>query len=202
MQKVNNNKLQELQRELSFYDFDKLDTKNNKELIIKFSSEIDKVTYNDLGFGGSVNNYNFKKELFYKIIHFITEKFDDNSCIIIKYDESWVVNKKKSKKLYGYIKENNIKNKCTKAIIIEKDFQIIKLFIESILKYNSFVKFIFKDSKIIVIPTDHMDIFIEYEDDSIIEKIKAEVIKCNNSEYVDELNIKQIFELDTINKNY
>ena len=46
------------------------------------------------------------------------------------------------------------------------------LFFNSIIKYNSFLNIVLPNNKIIITPTDHMDIFIEAEN---IIKVKADL---------------------------
>ena len=196
MKKINNTQIQELQEQLIFYDINNLCTKSNKELIVKFSKEVDEVTYSDLALSGNIDNYNLKRYLVTNIINSIAKVFSDEMCIIIKYNKNWVVNKKKSKKLYRFLNKNNIKDRFTKAIVIDKNAEIVDMLIESVLKYNSFIQFVFKKSQVSIIPTDHMDIFVKYENDSIIEKIKHEVIQYNNSEYRDRLNVTKIFDVE------
>lgn len=60
------------------------------------------------------------------------------------------MNNKKSKRLYRILKQKNIKNKNTKALLIEKKSEELDLFILSVLKYKSFIQFLLKDEQIVI----------------------------------------------------
>ena len=89
----------------------------------------------------------------------ILDKVSDKNCIIIKYSDKWVVNKTKTPELGMLLDNYLITNNWKGALLVDKDDRILELFLESVFKYDSFMQILLKDSKIIISPSDHMDIF-------------------------------------------
>ena len=89
----------------------------------------------------------------------IIKYYNCESIIVAKYESNWIINKDKSLELTALFKSNRLRTNFSGAIRVS-DMKIIKDFIYSNLKYNSFTHFILLENKIIITPTDHLDIFI------------------------------------------
>lgn len=63
------------------------------------------------------------------------------------------------------------------------------MFVESVLKYNSFIEIVFQNTQLIISPTDHMDIFIHSNNIVAFKNIVSSNVKefCDILTY--ELNI-------------
>ena len=166
-------------KQFNFYDFDNLYSINNKDIKIQFSKYIENVTYNDLSFCGNRKIFEQKGKMILALVKCILTQIRDDYCVLTKYHNCWIVNKRKSAQLYRVLKENNVKIKASKALMVHKNDSEMELFLKAILKYNSFIQFLFSYEKIVMTITDHMDIFISSENDGFIQVVQDEVIKFN-----------------------
>lgn len=162
MEKISYSKLEEIKNELTFYDFDNLNS-IGCQIIIQFKDDVIITRYGDLEFGGSIQEFESQTLMLANFIMEIIKYFDSNSVIAAKYESSWIKNKNESQRLTRLFKDNNIRTNFSGALKIT-DIEIIKDFIYSNFKYNSFTYFIFSENKIILIPSDHLDIFIASDD--------------------------------------
>ena len=105
--------------------------------------------------------------------------FSDSSILLRKYSSEWIKKKKISNELYQLLKRHKIKNKCDTLIVVN-NLEIIRLFAQAILRYNSFVQFLFPTEIVIVSVTDHMDIFVSAKNNSVLQKVHSAVAKLND----------------------
>lgn len=200
MKKLNEKEINNLSRNFSFYNFENLYGTTSKEVKIEFDEYCNNITFNDLNYNDL--NYNANREVCTKkgkilsdLVRLILSKCIDNSCVVIKYNECWVMNNKKSKALYRILKQNNIKNKNTKALLIEKKSEELDLFILSVLKYNSFIQFLLKDEQIVITITDHMDIFVCFINDNFFIILQDCIKKINTDYYKNQDFYTGLFKL-------
>ena len=175
MKKVNANELISIEESLSSYDFEALSPKQQKSLLVRFKSEVSPVTYSDLQFGGSEEDYKNKEKILLKFIKELYDVLGENYCIVRKYNEKWVVNKDLSPELVTIMTEYSVTNKFNGGILVEKEEALVDLFIQSVLKYNSFVQFIFQADEIIISPTDHLDVFVNSKNLELLEDKVSEI---------------------------
>ena len=161
MHKVSSKQMNNIKKKIKFYNFDELCSEDNTKLIVKFHNYIDTVTYSDLMLNNGCEMYEFKKKILIEFIKKIINKVSEDNCIIVKYNEKWVVNKEEAPELANILANNSVTNKLKGGLLVNKNDKIVELFIESVFKYNSFIQIVFKDSKLIISPSDHMDIFFQ-----------------------------------------
>lgn len=181
-----------------FYDFDQFQSTVNHDVIIEFNKLYDNITYNDLNYGDN-REIRLRKESILKSLFFlIVNKCKETSCIIRKYNECWVANNRESKKLQKLLRENNVKNRNTDAILTEKNTKEVDLFISSCLKYNSFVQFLLKEEKMVMTITDHMDLFISFESKDSFVMIKECIQQINNRYYTNDQIFEELIGMRTV----
>lgn len=98
--------------------------------------------------------------------------------MIRNYGTDWIVDKELSLELYEQFNEQGILNNSKQLLSIKKDDRLISLLLDSIFQYNSFVQFIFKESGVIVSPSDHLDLFIS---GSKLLEVKDVLNNCLNN---------------------
>lgn len=162
------------------FDFAEWDIRDGKECIVMFSDEIDTVIFND--FNKDKDEVYRKKEGYIKdLIERIFNCIDSNECLVIKDNEKWITNREECKMLDRVLKENDISDTENCGIYVPKDSPMIPLFVEATLRYFAFVSFVFEKEKVIIAPSDHMDLFIFYERQDIYSTIK-ECVKLYNQD--------------------
>ncbi len=97
-----------------------------------------------------------------------------NSEKVVTYSELHLGKSKKTCSLYRSLKKNRIKNKFGGGIQLSCNDKLLFSFLDSNLKYNSFFNILLPDSRIVITPTDHMDIFFDAEN---VEEVKADLKK-------------------------
>ncbi len=132
---------------MKFYDFNELTSRDNSKIVVKFHDFIDS------------EMFEYKMKILIEFIRKILNKVSEENCIIIKYNEIWVVNKAEAPELVNILNNNLVNNKLKGGLYVDKDDIIIELFIESVFKYNSFIQIVFKDSKLI---NRHLTIWIYF----------------------------------------
>lgn len=194
MIKYNNQEFTRFFSDLNFYDFQHFCSINGSDVKIEFSNCLECFTYNDLNHDSNREVFERKERMILELINSIFNLTKDENCLIKKYSESWIVNKKKSIRLYQILRNNNVKNKRTAAILVDKNNYEIELFVKSVLKYNSFVQFIFLEDKMVISVTDHMDIFISFTNKKFMLILQDSLEKFN-SKYNKSKKICSIFNM-------
>lgn len=172
MEKIKNDQLKNVIDKICFYDFE--NSICNRDVIhIQLSNEKNDIIYSNIIFEKERKIFEDKKRKIILLVDNIIKEMKDEKCIIIKYNDKWICNKKITKKLYRELKKNNIKIKETKAIMINlyEEKYYLMMFVEACLKYNSFVDFVFLNDEVVFSVTDHMDVFIYTSNDNFIKKI-------------------------------
>lgn len=178
MKIIKDNKFTLLLDEFTFYDFEEFVSRNNYDIKIQFKDEISSIVYGDLSFDDNWNLYEKKENMIVELVDLIINRLEEN-CIATKYNNRWVVDRKKSNRLFKMLKNNHVKMIATRGLLLQNDTEEMSLFIKSILKYNSFVQFLLKDTKLVMTVTDHMDIFLSGENDNFIKTIENIVMHYN-----------------------
>lgn len=165
MRIINQQEISRLKNELDFYNFKQFETNNKSKIVVKFNNDFDPITYSDMVlYEEKKEVFENKKNILIKFIDAILKYIENDKCFLLKYNEKWVVTRSKSNELSYYLKDNHIRNNQNCGIEINKDDKLLTLFLDSVFKYNSFIQIIFKTPKIIITPTDHMDVFFDAPD--------------------------------------
>lgn len=180
---LGNTQIKKIKNNMKFFDFNELNSYDNSNIVIKFNKKIENITYSDILFGHDEKIFDFKKETLIEFTKKVIENVLEQECIILKYNEKWIVNKEKSYELFKVLDNFAIKNTFNGGILVDKNSEIVSLFIESVLKYNSFIELIFVDLKLIISPTDHMDIFF-HSDNLVVFKELIESTICEWKENI------------------
>lgn len=178
MEKVSAEELKSIEEFLGFYNFEELSPKHQRQLIVKFNSETSPVIYSDLQFGGNKEEYENNEIIILKFLEKLFKLFREDYCVVRRYNEKWVVQEDMLPELSTALTRCSISNTFDGGILLKKDEILVESFISSVLRYNSFVEFIFITDEIIVSPTDHMDVFIASKDvddleGKILDRISA-----------------------------
>lgn len=158
----------------SFYDFSEQSSIENSSIVVEFNSE-KVVTYSELHLGKSKKTFLSQRDRIINLLNQFLQLKKEEYCILSKYnDDKWLMNKKKTCSLYRSLKKNRIKNKFGGGIQLSCNDKLLFSFLDSNLKYNSFFNILLPDSRIVITPTDHMDIFFDAEN---VEEVKADLKK-------------------------
>ena len=168
MKKINKKGIKE---NFLFYDFENQKKTGGFQTIIEFINKDSIVTYSDLQFGRKTEDFIFQKNLLINFIVDFIKIIGDNSLILFKYEYRWLNDLNKFPVIHNLLLENNMNNDYSGGIEISVDDECLICFLESILMYNSFINIILPFSKVIITPTDHMDIFINYDENKISDVI-------------------------------
>ena len=150
----------ELSKSMPFYEYNNCRTINGYTIHIKFNEDDEVVTYSDIKYGKDKNIFEYQKQLLLKFSQRLFLAIPDPFVVVRKYSGNWYVNNLLSHELVDFLEKESIKNEDTACLIVPKKAPQVKLFMESILKYNSFVDFSFVNHKVIITLTDHMDMFV------------------------------------------
>ncbi|MGL5042980.1 MAG: hypothetical protein ACRC6X_07805 [Culicoidibacterales bacterium] len=161
MRELNAFEIQKMKNELQFYDFYNLDIVKGAKYTITLSLESPATTFSDLEFKGERKEFAEQFRILMCFIQDLLILIDEESCVIMKYNENWFENKMQSTD--GRWLFDNLLESEVEGITVSKEEKIVKLLIQSVLYYNSFILIVFVKSRIIIAPTDHMDIFIFIE---------------------------------------
>lgn len=176
MNQISAKQMDKIKKDMLFYNFNELNSNDNSKMVVKFHDNIDSVIYSDLQFYEGKEMFEYKKNILIEFIKKSLNKIAEDSCIIVKYNEKWVVNKEKSKELSEVLSNYSVRNNFNGGILIDKKSKIVELFIESVLKYNSFIEIVFGNSQLIISPTDHMDIFFQARNIAEFKNIIIDII--------------------------
>lgn len=177
-----------LEKIFDFYDFDNLCGRN--DIRITFNNNFPDVRFGDLDYGADLKSYSVKENLICHFIFLLLNNVADCNLILKKYNEKWIVNKDKSAKLYERLKLLQVNNTKTEYITVDKNSDIIRLFVEAALHYNSFFEFLLPAERMVIAVTDHMDIFISAKSEETLQKAEKILTGFNlkNSDSVFEFN--------------
>lgn len=200
MKKLTEQELMCIREQFTFYDFEDFSGINKNDIKIMFSRYIPETTYSDVTCDEERELYINKQTKLGIVINSILHQVRDEYCIITKYNDRWIVNKKKSKKLFRILRQSNVKIKATAALYVNKSSSDIELFIKSTLKYNSFVQLLFISEKMIMTITDHMDVFISVDNKDFIQVVENSVIDFN-TKYCTNENSYSVFDIIKISKD-
>lgn|SRR5574337_575037 len=183
--------LKALGNELAFYDFKTLSPNNDYQFIVQFTDNIEVTTYSDIEYSGNEFDFTYQMETLKCFINQLFKYLPEDYCLIRNYGTDWIVDKELSLELYEHFNEQGILNNSKQLLSIKKDDRLISLLLDSIFQYNSFVQFIFKESGVIVSPSDHLDLFISGNKLSEVRDILNNCL--NNFSKREVLEIRKIF---------
>lgn len=178
MRVVDGPKLERIKANNGFFDFDKLESDYGLKSRIEFDNSKKSVTYSDIQFGVSAIEVDERAKCLKYIVKELLALFGCNG-VISRYNEKWVLSRLKSKSLYDCFKKQRLSICFDGGILIPDDY-VAMLIIDSILRYNCFALFILENC--VLAPTDHMDIFIWYTDESKQKKINDIICDLNRDD--------------------
>lgn len=184
--KVSAKELDNIMYSILSFNLTEWEMQNGEECTVVFTDEMDNVIFSD--FNKEKQEIYRKKETCVKeLLKSIFYCIDSNECLIIKENEKWITNRKKAKLLDRILRENDIGNTENCGIYVSKDSPIIPLFVEATLRYYAFAAFVFEKEKLIIAPSDHMELFIFYEKHDTYSMIKECVEQYNHEKHVFEI---------------
>lgn len=183
---VSEKEITEIKNKNDFFNFEALELNYGYCNKICFKDEKEIVTYSDLKFGAKRNLYYDRVEVIISVIKDVMRLFNEQCGVVVKYNEKWIIDKKKSKNLWDIIAEQKISNEFKGGFLLQEPIFVEKV-IESILKYNCFALFIFDGC--IIAPSDHMDVFIWFRDvglktrlNNILQQYEKNLLKVQDIE--------------------
>lgn len=156
--KISPIEIKNIKKQLDFYNFKEFRAVN-KGFLIHFRKGVDIIRYADIELGGKQDTYIAQRECLTHVMLVFFEKFLTNEIYIIKHNSKWLLHREIDPLLDSMMKKENIPNSF-RGGITEHRVNILKAFIFANFEGNTLTSFILLNSNIIVIPTDHMDIFV------------------------------------------
>lgn len=170
MKAVISSRINHLKRKLSFFDFDELCA--DEKMMIQLAGDI--VRYGDFSTREDVRYFRFEMKVLINLMKRIMQSQKDETCIVLKENEKWLVNPGSAQRLYSIFRKNGIKNKKTEGILIDiaSEWEIIRRLSISVFQCNTSALFVLPESGLVLIPTDHMDLFVFCRNKELLEKIE------------------------------
>lgn len=161
IEKISKDEKEQVIKNLSFFDFKTYSLKSGKGIIIELDNNSDSVRYCDVQHSNYDKNvlkkYLKKERELVKIPKYFAELLNDE-ILIYKEREKWITNKRIAPKMNEMLKNAGVsENDCMLKISTADE---LKIFTKSILRYNTFASYIFPAKRVVVAPTDHMDVFV------------------------------------------
>lgn len=163
----------------SFFDFNELRSLHGKSIFIK-GANLSNLTYSDLQFVEK-NELEPKREAYQKIEDLICgcvlkfiDKMTEDECIVRSYGDKWFY-RRIITATGGRVLP--IFRSYKGGVKVEKGSVVIESYVRSVLRYNSFLQFLFPKDQAILSPTDHMDLFVDYADEEQMLTVAREVWK-------------------------
>lgn len=172
--KISEKEMCTVKNNFSFYDFSEQDSIKNSSIAVELKAR-EIITYSDLCLGKPKETFLSQRSRIINLLNQFLQLQKEEYCILSKYhDNKWLVNEKKTCELYRSLKKNKVKNRFKGGIKLSCKDKLLFSFLDSNLKYNSFFNILLPNNKIIITPTDHMDIFFDAEN---IEEVKVDLEK-------------------------
>ncbi len=159
---LSTSELNKIKESFSFYDFNNHNSANG-QIIIRFNDDIDAIRFDDIQFGGLPENFIEQANILKDIVLDLIEYLSTGTIIVAKYKYKWIMNKSKSPELAEMFHTKGIRTNFSGAINVNEK-NILEYFTYSNFKYNSFTHFLIPNAKVIITPTDHLDLFITAND--------------------------------------
>lgn len=177
--------MQSLKKELSFYDFISHESSKG-EIQVKFREDITLTRFLDIEFGGNKDDFLEQAALLKKLFKSILNFYKTQEIILCKYNYRWVTNIEENLEMYNLFKTRKIRINFSGGFVVRNP-KIIEQFFDANLKSCTFTYFIIPNEKIIIAPTDHMDMFIMSENSKELKRILM-----NLKEELDEFNMLRL----------
>jgi len=182
MIKLSLKELNEIKKDFKFYNFINHNSTNG-QIVIKFNDNVGVTRFDDIQFGGLSENFISQSNLLKNIVLDLVDYLRAKTIIIVKYQNNWIVNSNKSSELAEMFRTRGLRTNFSGALSVN-DKRILEDFIYSNFKYNSFTHFLIPDDKVMITPTDHLDLFIAASDIENILNIVKKVINKNDSDKI------------------
>ena len=163
-----------IRRTFSFYDFQNHNSLMG-QILVKFKDDYEITRFDDVQFGGLLEDFMKQANILKSIAFKLIGSFSTENIVIAKYQPKWIIDSNKSPILAEAFRLKKLRANFSGAISV-KDTETIEEFFYANFKYNSFTHFIIPDSKIIITPTDHLDLFIVSDDINKTFEIVSKII--------------------------
>lgn len=161
LKRCNYDEVKRLKGEFPFYDFEDLTMIEGITYAVKAPDKYSHMRYGDVKLGNcsAADYYELEKSLL-DFLSIVLDTIDEKTCTIIRYEPKWVVRVSESSELSLLLREGGIGSDVY-GITTDKHDVVVKQFITASFQYNSFIQILFPGRKVIITPTDHMDLFFE-----------------------------------------
>lgn len=175
MKEVSLRKIEMMKRKCSFFNFDKFCAEI--EIVIQFEPNSKIVRFGEFSIWEDYLFFHYEVKRFLDLIKMILKEEKDERCLVLKDNKKWIVNPRREKKLDFLLKKNGIRNRKTEGMLLEigTEWEVIRLLVKSVFQCNTNAIFLLPKSKIVLIPSDHMDMFVYCSDMETVEKIWKKV---------------------------
>lgn len=170
--------LNKIKKAFSFYDFDNYNSING-QILIKFNDNVKVTRFDDIQFGGLPENFIKQSNILKNVVVDLIDYLSTETIIIAKYQSKWIMNSNKSPELAEMFRTKGLRANFSGAISTN-DKRILEYFTYSNFKYNSFTHFLIPNAKVIITPTDHLDLFIAASDIENTLNVVKKIIDKND----------------------
>lgn len=177
MKEISLRKIEMVKRKCSFFNFDKFCAEI--EMRIQFEPKDEIVRFGEFSVWEDDLLFHYEMKRLLDMVKTILK--GEKRCLVLKDHKKWIADVKRGKKLYAFLKKHGISNRKTEGMILEPgtEWKEIQLLVKSVFQCNTNAIFILPESKAVLIPTDHMDLFVYCERIETMEKIGKNIMSGN-----------------------
>jgi len=158
----NKSELAVLETAMPFYDFEALSPSSGTSLVVKAPENQGVTRYGDVEQkNGTFSQYRRRERSLLRFLHQLFTYIPEDDCLVRKYEEAWVVRETEAPELAAFLRKEGV-DRGVWAILAGKSDDLISRFVISALRYNSFIQLLFPATQLIITPTDHMDLFLDF----------------------------------------
>ncbi|MDO1604750.1 hypothetical protein Q2T76_01620 [Lactobacillus sp. YT155] len=166
MKMIDKSELAEIKKQNSFFDFEELSNQKNQGNEFSFKLDMD----NPRDYPDVIYRINNLVEVISKMLSSLNQQ-----VIIFNYQDKWLTQDEEVYPLRKlFFDKYGIDNFFDGAIEVDSSDEIVKYFLESVFKYNSFVGFLSENSigKVVIVLSDHLDVFVHTDRKEVSDEIK------------------------------
>lgn len=176
--------LEKIRSMLRFYDFHTMNSISGYDAVVRYKCP-NPSRFGDVVIGNcSLETYEKLETVIMSFFIKGVQLLSEQICYIIKYDKSWVVDKRLCVSLATLLSNKQITDAYS-GICVEKESKVIELFAKSCFRYNSFVQFAFPETQLIITPTDHLDIFFSSPAKQELRELLTKTISSDERKLLD-----------------
>lgn len=160
----------------SFYDFNKLEPKYGNSRIIRIKHDQKFARFGDaLNDPEKYKSYALLENELVGIVLMLAMTLDEPQCIFRRYGSKWLQNNEAFPHVEKWLIARGISNRRKSFWIETKDTCFRHWMVCAIRGYSP-IQLLLPQNRVILSPTDHMDIFIDAKETQVKEKIIAGVL--------------------------